>query len=811
VGGGRSFRIDSAEQAVQEALRFAGMVKTPTVTDLEIDVGAGLDQVFSTVSGKVTEGEEVVLFARTHHDLPAKIKVTGRLGGEAFEKSYDTKVEKGAEYGYIPALWARAYLERLMGEGLAQKRGTIISLGLNYGLMTPFTSFLVLESDAAYLQQGIQRRPRYLRVSALGAPADGVEVASAAAAIPLGLFGCSELQREQAPEQEVSESRSSGIFPGAPIATPATSAAQTGGQPPSPADMPVATAAPSMPKKSAGSADELDDLLGGGGGGKDKAERAPMEEGKMGGGRGDASGFGGLGLDGTGRGGGGEGEGTIGLGSLGTIGHGGGGGSGSGYGRGAGGGNKLDMPRRRLATEKPQPDARAEERSQIATGNPYGETEADGAKIFHLTTCSDASRRPLFERRILWSRRLDAAAGAADFLRVFREAGERCELMTWRERKSLLDIIEGRAATAADVQLLLASFAQYPSAANYLRRRITRRALDPEATLGYWFPSGVDWFSVRRGLAALKTPEARVEEVRRVLAGREDDPWGRGLLVEALVGADRTEEAMAEALRLKRDSLASPEVLSLLCDLQAETGAVAEAQRTCSELVEFNPQDPNARRALGDLFLRRGWYEAAYRQYRTLVDRLKEDPLALLRLAAAAAGMGKVDEALRLERKVASGDGEPGPTDPRRFAQLVSAVRVARMLLDAKAKNDAALAESLARNLKKTQAFGRPMTLAILAWEDYAADLSLVLERGGEPLPVAEKVEAPAVGLVAMDIGKATPAELASKVALGGLPLRRAVKFTLYTIAFDGKAFDVSRADGEVKRGELEAVVSGAP
>jgi tetratricopeptide (TPR) repeat protein len=381
--------------------------------------------------------------------------------------------------------------------------------------------------------------------------------------------------------------------------------------------------------------------------------------------------------------------------------------------------------------------------------------------------------------------------------------------MTWRERKELLDLIEGRSATPSDVQLLLSAFQAYPSAANYLRRRITRRALDPEATLGYYFPSGVDWFSVRRGLAALKTPEARVAEVRRLLEGREDDPWGRGLLVEVLVGAELTEEAMAEALRLKRDSLASPEVLSLLCDLQADAGDVGEAQRTCSELVEFNAQDPNARRALGDLFLRRGWYEAAYRQYRTLVDRLKDDPLSLLRLAAAAAGMGKVDEALRLERKVASGEGEPGPTDPRRFAQLVSAVRVASMLLDAKAKNDAKLAEALARNLKKTQAFGRPMTMAILTWEDYAADLELVLERGGEPLPAAEKIEAPAVGLVALDIGKATPAEIASKVALRGLPLRRAVKFALFTISFDGKAFDISRVDGVVKRGESEAAIAG--
>ncbi|MCK9462887.1 MAG: VWA domain-containing protein, partial [Proteobacteria bacterium] len=362
VGGGRSFRIDTAEQAVQEALRFAGMVKTPTITDLVIDVGAGLDQVFSTVAGKVTEGEEVVLFARTHHALPNRIKVKGRLGGEAFEKAYDTEVEKGAGMGYIPALWARAYLERLMGEGLTAKRGTVISLGLSYGLMTPFTSFLVLESDAAYMMQGIQRRPRYLRVSELGEARDGVEIAKAAAEIPLGLFGCSEMQAGSAPEQEVSEDRVRQMLPSTPASGPSGVASQTGTAAPSPTDMPVA-AAPSMPRRESakkGGADELDDLLGGGK--MDQAERKPMEEGAMG------------------RDMSGEATGTIGLGLLGAIGSGaGGGGTGAGYGRG-GGGAMASAPKvkrdeasmgRRLATEKPEPATASQKDTQIAVGNPY--------------------------------------------------------------------------------------------------------------------------------------------------------------------------------------------------------------------------------------------------------------------------------------------------------------------------------------------------------------------------------------------------------------------------------------------------------
>ena len=101
------------------------------------------------------------------------------------------------------------------------------------------------------------------------------------------------------------------------------------------------------------------------------------------------------------------------------------------------------------------------------------------------------------------------------------------------------------------------------------------------------------------------------------------------------------------------------------------------------------------------------------------------------------------------------------------------------------------------------------MTMEILVWEDYAADLDLALERAGEALTPSERITAPAVGLVAIDVGANPVAEISGKVVLRGLPLRRAVKFSIYTIAFDGKEFTVSRADGAVKRGDAEAAIGG--
>jgi hypothetical protein len=160
AGGGRSLRVGTSEEAGSRALELVAALKTPTVTDFELDAGAGLDEVFTSADGKVSWGGELMLLARSHHDLPSKVKVKGRLGGQAFEKSYSVSEEKESVAALVPRFWAAAYMNKILGEvgGADEQRGTLVKLGLDYGLMTPFTSFLALESEQAYAAQGIARK-----------------------------------------------------------------------------------------------------------------------------------------------------------------------------------------------------------------------------------------------------------------------------------------------------------------------------------------------------------------------------------------------------------------------------------------------------------------------------------------------------------------------------------------------------------------------------------------------------------------------------------------------------------------------------
>ncbi len=724
IGGGRSFTISQSEQTVQEALHFVGMLKTPTITDLTIDAGQGLDQVFTTRTSKLSKGDEMILVARTHHALPGIIKVTGKLGEIAIKESYSPSIETGRTYGYIPVIWARQYLTRLMGDGLEGNRGRIISLGLNYAMMTPFSSFLVLESDQAYIEQGIRRRDRYRFSENRYQPdekRDSTNLRGMLLTLPLTATGCARStdSEERAP---VVEAQVQDRPPGAPpemeakgdhtpgvVLPESLKVAGDDGEEAEPAmDRRAADPKPKRRRSSAKkSSNGLDDLLAG-----------SVK-------RGDA--------------------------------------------------------KQEMAQIAKRPEIRIEkERS-----------------IFDKGICSDASRRSLGHRRMLWRYRLARVTDPSQLYQTFMEAGKRCELDRWQDRKVMLDLIEGRVRTREAVQQLLRDFSQSPRIQKYLRQRILRRALDPEMT-AVLIAGTPDWSSISAGLVAITDPMKRLETLRKLAVEHPDDPRGRELLIELLIENGMDKEAIREATKLKRDNLASPRVMEMLCDLQAGAGREAEARRTCSELVEFNADDPAARQRLGDIFLRHGWYEAAYRQYASLVAMINESPIAFLRLAAAAAGMGKVDEALRIERKVASGDGEPGPADPRRFARLHSAVRLARMLAKARAEKNDKMSRSLERSLKQTQIFDTETTIVLLVWEDLQSDLELLPKMGEEAYTVSDHVISQETGLVMIDVGRTPPADLELQVVSRSERLGREVGYSLVTIAWNGKSFTVQEEKNAV-------------
>jgi Ca-activated chloride channel homolog len=316
------------------------------------------------------------------------------------------------------------------------------------------------------------------------------------------------------------------------------------------------------------------------------------------------------------------------------------------------------------------------------------------------------------------------------------------------------------------------------------------------------FGARVAWDKVDLELQGIANLETRLTRLKEYVARTPDDPSGGLRLVKLLARAGHGDEALLFSRKLKAAGLLTPRLVLALGDLQADAGQTDDAIRTYSEIVEFDPRNLASRQLLGDVYLAHGWYDLAYAQYQTLAEMAPDNLLVQLRLAIAAAGAGRTDEALRLERKVVRAPGSPGPKDPRYFARLAAAAHMARLMAEPPKDADAKrIAENMRRDLAELQLFQGSGTLVVVAWEDLGTDL--VARTGGKGNAVAgEAIDAAAVGLTAalLPAGK----QEAVQIHLRSAPPNKPLKLVATTIKHDGKGFEVSLKRVELPAGQTD-------
>ncbi len=188
---------------------------------------------------------------------------------------------------------------------------------------------------------------------------------------------------------------------------------------------------------------------------------------------------------------------------------------------------------------------------------------------------------------------------------------------------------------------------------------------------------------------------------------------------------------------------------------------------------------------LGDVYLRHGWYAAAYRQYTTLTRTSPPaEPRGWLRLPRRPRAAG-ASTRRSLQRKVSPREGTPGPERSARVgAAPVGGAHRPAARRGRRGAAAGAEAESLARKLKELQLFSGPRR-CVVAWEDYAAELALAARDGQVDAALGDGTFAPAVGLTAVQLpasGLRAPggSVRAARVRRGGR-----CGFVVTTIAWD--------------------------
>jgi hypothetical protein len=153
AGLGEPFVVARPEKAAAEAEKLRHMIERPVLTDIEVRM-EGFD-AYDVAPDKVPDllaERPLLLFGKYKGDRPGKIEITGRSGRGKFGHSIDLRpADARQENAALRALWARKWEEILEDElhmgGGQEVQDVITGLGLGYSLLTPFTSFVAVDSQ----------------------------------------------------------------------------------------------------------------------------------------------------------------------------------------------------------------------------------------------------------------------------------------------------------------------------------------------------------------------------------------------------------------------------------------------------------------------------------------------------------------------------------------------------------------------------------------------------------------------------------------------------------------------------------------
>lgn len=158
MGRGAAEIVSLESQSDEAAERFFERIHSPVLTNITVDFGGlAIDQVYPDPAAlpDLFSAQPVILTGRYTAPGAGNIVLRGRTSSGAFERSIPVALpELAPERDVLAPLWARANIDTLMAEdwqGLQQGgtnpeiKAKITQLGLEFSLVTQFTSFVAVE------------------------------------------------------------------------------------------------------------------------------------------------------------------------------------------------------------------------------------------------------------------------------------------------------------------------------------------------------------------------------------------------------------------------------------------------------------------------------------------------------------------------------------------------------------------------------------------------------------------------------------------------------------------------------------------
>ncbi len=686
--GGFAERVTDAWTAARASLRLLETAERAAWLGVSIDLGPSVERIYPRELNTLVAEETVLLVGRIKGAAPTQVRVTTPAG----VKTLPLSVRKIFDSGDLRSRWAEGRLQQMLDEAAGQ--AALIDLGVRNGIITPVTSFYVpTRNEMSSEERQELDRTRRTRSELQRLNPDSA-LAGAEPQLMFGMTGCMSKSASRDEESATAPAASAAaVQVDLPQATPAEEKDFAERPKAAPQRAPGPGAAGGGKRSGAagdGTKGQIGDLAAEPYGGA-AASAAPtstatlIPNAKSGA------------LDGRDESGGVRSKNDNGI---------------------AADSESRSRPAKRLLHAKPSDEAidankQAETETTISDALTVMGKTAQNAKLaaderridgepvqvtisverlpHRPVLCSGAITLSFDERVALWRERLARAAGnpravASEYSRAIAW----CEAPTWRERSKLLSMMLDALPQVAGRVALWRIFFNVPGVGDTLYQGLLARVRTADemrqlhAALGL---RSIDPGILEKLVRDARDPGERVKKLRDLWAIWPDDFSVALRLLDALEDAndDAGARDFARQLRSRPDVNAHvrTEIGELYLRIAKRAGASpqaaadeAEARRTFGEIVEFAPQDPVARRRLGDLLRSHGWFAEAARQYETLAKLSPDDPSVQLLLASASNGLGKLEEAVRWAEKI-SDAGAPGDTGLTRTARSLAATFLA--------------------------------------------------------------------------------------------------------------------------------------
>jgi Ca-activated chloride channel homolog len=150
---GRTTYVRPGEALNEAVSSFYAGITAPVLADVDLEVdGVAISEVYPAPLPDLFAGSQLVALGRYEEGGSATLTLRGEVNGEAREFRYPVRFADDGGSDFLPRLWATrkiGYLLnqiRLHGEN-DELTDAVIDLSLEYGIVTPYTSYLITEDD----------------------------------------------------------------------------------------------------------------------------------------------------------------------------------------------------------------------------------------------------------------------------------------------------------------------------------------------------------------------------------------------------------------------------------------------------------------------------------------------------------------------------------------------------------------------------------------------------------------------------------------------------------------------------------------